>query len=258
MLLFSRDFGGDGVGIILLHGMFGSSKNWVRVGQFLSSYGRCYALDLRNHGESPHAESHSLYDLIDDLREWVDAHRMHRPILVGHSMGGLAAMGYSLANAAEVRALVVVDIAPKRYVPSHAREFDALRLDVTSFSSRQEIDDRMAEIISDPSVRRFLQMNIERTETGFRWKINVNALERSTVLTDVPSLRGQYRGMVLFVAGDRSGYVDESDHATIRRYFPNARIVTISGGDHWLHYSAAEEFKETVGRFVARVTGIRQ
>lgn len=256
-MLFSRDFGGDGQSIIVLHGMFGSSKNWIRIGQFLSSYGRCYALDLRNHGDSPHTHTHTLFDLITDIGEWIHAHDVQKPILVGHSMGGLAAMGYALNDASRVGALVVVDIAPKLYTTSHPQEIEALKLDIGGLRTRKEIDELMAKLIPDQKVRKFLQLNIERDGKGFRYKINVAALEKSTVLADVTSLEGVYTGMTLFVTGELSRYVDKADYSRIRSYFPKAEIETIPGGDHWLHYSAAEQFKTVVGRFIAEVTGSR-
>ncbi len=251
MELYFRDFGGEDRLIVILHGLFGSSKNWVGVGRFLTAFGRCYALDLRNHGDSPHARSHSLQDLIGDLGEWLDVHGEGPPILIGHSMGGLAAMGYALKMPERVRAIVVVDIAPRVYPYGHRREFEALKIDISACATRPQIDEQMRAIIPAPEVRRFLQMNIARTGDGFRWKLNVQALERSTVNADVAGLKGEYTGRALFIAGERSGYVRAQDHRRIMACFPNASIDTLPDADHWLHYSAADAFKQRLGEFVA-------
>jgi len=255
MKLFHRDFGGEGPPIVILHALFASSKNWVSVGRDLARWGRTMALDLRNHGDSPHADSHSLADLAGDLEEWLAAQLTEAPLLLGHRMGGLAAMAYALGRPAAVRALIVVDIAPRAYGHRYEGQLAALRLDLSGCRSRREVDALLAPLVPDPAVRDFLQMSVEKSEApggGYRWKINGPALEHSALLRGegFELLEGRYTGPTLFVAGGASDFIEEADRPRIRARFPAAQIRTIAGADHWLHHSAAEAFRAEMEGFL--------
>jgi pimeloyl-ACP methyl ester carboxylesterase len=255
MKLHHRDFGGSGTPILILHALFASSKNWVTVGQRLSRHGHALALDLRNHGDSPHTDSHSLADLAADLEQWIAENLAAAPVLLGHSMGGLAAMAYALAHPGEVRALIVVDIAPRFYGHRYEGELAALRLDLSRCRTRREVDEALTPLIPDPAVRSFFQMSVEKTEApagGFRWKINGAALAKSALLRGegFEVLDGGYEGPTLFVAGGASGFITPADHPLIRARFPAALIHTIPGADHWLHHTAAEAFRAAVEAFL--------
>jgi esterase len=257
MELNYRSFGGGGTPIVILHGLFASSRNWVSVGRFLSAFGRPFALDLRNHGDSPHADSHSLEDLIGDLREWLAAHELGQPVLLGHSMGGLAAMGYALSYPQGVRGLAVVDIAPRAYHPRFERELRALSLDVGGFHSRREIEEALEPIVPDQGVRRFLLMSLERAEGGYRWKLNVPVLKRSEFLDgpDFSRLKGRYDGPALLVAGGESEYVDEKDLALFRRTFPGGSVEVLPGCGHWLHFICSDRFEGLLRSFLEKLSG---
>ena len=259
MKLNYREFGGEGAPIVILHGLFASSRNWVSVGKALTDHGRAYALDLRNHGDSPHAESHTLEDLVGDLEEWLTAQRLQQPILVGHSMGGLAAMAYSLAHPRALRGLAVVDIAPRAYHPDFEQELAALSLDLSPFRSRGEIDEALRPIVPDEDVRQFLEMNAERADGGYRWKINVSALRHSPFAAGSEfapfddSLAGGSEVPALLIAGGESDYVREEDIPLFRRYFPNASVEVIPGCGHWLHYICSDSFLRMLTRFIDRL-----
>jgi esterase len=258
MKLRHREFGGEGTPIVILHGLFASSKNWVSVGKALSHLGRPFALDLRNHGSSPHADSHTLEDLVADLQEWLSDHGLERPVLVGHSMGGLAAMGYSLTYPEGLRGLVVVDIAPRSYRPNFEREFAALSLPLEGMRSRGQIDQALETIVPDEEVRQFLAMNAERADGGFRWKINVSALKASPFMNgpDFTRFQGSLAGSsevpALLIAGGESDFVREEDIPLFRRFFPNSSVEVIPGCGHWLHYICSDSFQRLLSRFLSR------
>ncbi len=249
MLLFHRDFGGEGAPIVILHGLFGSSRNWTTVAQKLTALGRVIALDARNHGESPHAPSHTLADLRADLGETMAALDLRGVILLGHSMGGLTAASYALEDSSRLRGLVIVDIAPRRYVPRHDAEFRALRVDVSHLKNRAEVDQEMAKYLSDSMVRQFLQMNLERTDEGYRWKLNVSALDTGRFL-EADDFRGTCKVPALFIKGGASDFMVPEDEAVIRARFPEAEIIEIPGADHYLHYTRQEQFLETVASWI--------
>jgi esterase len=246
------DFGGRGLPIVILHALFASARNWASVGRFLSDYGHCYALDLRNHGRSPRSAAHSLQDMVSDLEEWCRENLVTEPVLLGHSMGGLVAMAYALRRPEGVRALIAVDIAPRAYHPSYEREFRALRLDISKYASRAQIEQALVHLLPDERVREFFLTNIEKTDGGYRWTTNGPALEASRFLSgsDHTALDGTYEGPVLVVAGESSGFVTIDDYPHLFRLFPRANVQIIAGADHWVHASAPAAFRETLRGFL--------
>jgi len=244
-------FGDSSRSLIILHGLFGSSKNWMTFAKNISEEITVYALDLRNHGDSPHTESHTLNDLREDLKFFIEEHNIQNPVILGHSMGGLAVMALALKYPETVKSIIIEDIAPKKYISSHENEFRALGIDVSNFSSRTEIDRAMSRYVENQSIRQFLQMNLERKNDLFRWKLNVPVLEKSNFIEQFSEYENlTYPGPSLFVSGVLSHYVKKNDHQEILKFFPGAEIRIIPDGDHWLHYSSAEEFLNIVKNWI--------
>jgi pimeloyl-ACP methyl ester carboxylesterase len=190
--------------------------------------------------------------MIGDLEQWLQSRQLEQVVLLGHSMGGLVSMGFALSHPTAVRGLIVVDILPRGYRPDFTREFEALSLDLSPYKSRGEIDKAMAPIIPDLQVRQFLQMNVERGDGGFRWKLNVQALESSEFLRgpDFSSFRQPYEGPALLIAGGESPFVRSEDRPRFHEYFPNGKIEVLEDCGHWLHYICSEEFQGVVRRFI--------
>ena len=238
--------------VVLVHGLFGSSRNWQSIAQELSDGRTVYSLDQRNHGNSPHTHSHTLYDMVADLRQWHEETVSGKAVYVGHSMGGLAVMGLALIFPELVEKLVVVDIAPRSYEPHHGKEFDALEMDLSGFKSRSEIDAAMAKIHPVTAVRKFLQMSLERNQEGYSWNINVKPLRNAAYLSgfqeSFPDLT--FAGPTLIVKGEHSDYIQDGDRALFNRYFPSSQMVELKGADHWLHYSAQKVFIDTLRMFL--------
>jgi esterase len=254
-----RDLGGDGPPIVILHGLFGSSQNWASIGQRLAARGRCVALDLRNHGDSPHAPTHSLADCVEDLRGWIEGHLDAPPRLIGHSMGGLAAMGFGIAHPGMTAGLAIIDIAPRAYPLDHEREFRVLRTDISACRTREELDVLLAPLLSDPIARQCILTNAvhARGDTGgavegFRWRLNAAALESSSISGDFAGVTGRFEGPALFVAGGRSDHLGKADYAGVLRHFPRARIVVIPGADHLPHVSAPRGLVAVLDEFLAQ------
>src|SRR5687768_15840558 len=126
MKLYHREQG-QGQPIILLHGIFGSSDNWLTQARMLSSNYRTYALDLRNHGQSPHDDVFDYPSMAKDILEFIEANKVNDPVLIGHSMGGKVAMNFAIAQPGKLQKLIVVDIAPKPYNMEHYIILDGLK-----------------------------------------------------------------------------------------------------------------------------------
>jgi len=258
MQLAFRAFGGEGPPVVILHGLFGSAQNWAGMGRRLAAHGAVFALDMRNHGDSPHSPDHTLADCVEDLHEWWAGHGGAPLRLIGHSLGGLVSMGFALAHPDKTAGVASVDIAPRAYPVGHQAEFRALRADISGCATRAEVDARIAEEVTDPATRQFLGTNAVRDGSGFHWRLNVDALERQTVAADLARVRGRFEGEALLVACGRSSYVGKEDHALMRERFPGARIETIPEADHWPHISAPDELARLLAGFLDRAAAAMQ
>jgi pimeloyl-ACP methyl ester carboxylesterase len=250
--LFSRDLGGAGnPPLVLLHGLLGSSRNWQTAGRDLASRYHVHALDLRNHGRSPHAPEAGYAAMLADVIAWLDAARLARVTLLGHSLGGKVAMLAACRHAARVERLIVVDIAPKDYQwAAHRAEFAAMHeLDLAHLRSRAEAELRFEARVDDWAMRKFLATNLESDSTGgWRWQINLPALSAALpeLERNVLQPEDRYPGRALFVTGGRSQYVLPEDHDRIREHFPAARIVTLPTAGHNAHMETRAEFVQAV------------
>jgi len=259
--LVCRDLGGKGKApMLLLHGMLGSSRNWQTMGADLAHAGAAHviALDLRNHGRSPHTETMNYDEMVADVIAWMDSHSLMRVLLMGHSMGGKVAMAVACRHPHRIGRLVVVDTAPKEYQSmAHRNEIAAMNeLDLRVIRRREEAELHFESRVSDPSMRKFLVTNLDRDhETGgLVWSLNVPAITAALpALETNPLRRGElFEGDTLFVTGGKSNYVEEDDRTTIMRHFPNARIETLVDSGHNPHVEAREEFVQVVTRFLKR------
>ncbi len=246
--LFHRDLGGAGKPpLVVLHGLLGSSRNWLTTGGDLASHYHVFALDLRNHGKSPHAEPMDYATMMADVLAWLDAQGLSKVALMGHSMGGKVAMLLACRHPERVERLVVVDIAPKNYLShAHRAEFAAMNeLRLETLQSRGEAELRFEARVSDWAMRKFLVTNLERTDDGsWRWQINLPAITAA-----LPEIEGNplvsedtFPGPVLFVTGGKSNYVREADLSVIAAHFPKAHVEVVAGSGHNPHMETRAEF----------------
>jgi esterase len=252
MTLHFRTYG-SGEPVIVLHGLFGSLDNWHTISMRLSDRRQVYAVDLRNHGRSPHTPEMSYAAMAEDVRELLDDQQLETASLIGHSIGGKVAMQFGLSYPGRLEKLVVADIAPRAYPPHHEYIFRALlRLDPATFKARSEIERALASEIPDLALRQFLLKSLERDESGaFRWRLNLPALHAhyAELCADLPSDQTCDRP-ALFLRGSESDYVRPQDEQRIRQLFPSASIQTLPGAGHWLHADVPEGFFRIVQEFL--------
>jgi pimeloyl-ACP methyl ester carboxylesterase len=238
--------------LLIVHGLFGSARNWGVIARRLAEGRQVLAVDMRNHGDSKWSAAHGYAELADDLAKVIAANGGQADVL-GHSMGGKAAMLLALGDPARVRRLVVADIAPVAYGHSQRHLVAAMRaLDLEGLSLRSDADRRMALSVPDAAVRAFLLQSLDLKATPARWKLNLAALDAEMErITGWPNTTGQFAGPVLFVKGALSDYIRPEHHAAILALFPAARFSEIAGAGHWLHADAPREFEEIVRGFLA-------
>lgn len=252
MELYYREFG-QGTPVVILHGLFGFSDNWQTLAKALSEDHLVITPDLRNHGRSPHAPTHSYPEMAEDLRVFLDSHGIYATSLIGHSMGGKVAMQFALEHPDRVERLVVVDIAPGAAESNHKGIFEALlSLNINELKTREEADAILQQRIPEASIRQFLLKNLTRHPDGsFAWKMNLPVLWAHYADILAPVEGGPFDKPTLFVRGSRSQYIQGSDLPLIRSLFPQARVETIEGAGHWVHADKPQELLALLRAFLA-------
>jgi pimeloyl-ACP methyl ester carboxylesterase len=236
---------GKGPALVIVHGLFGSGRNWHTIANRLADRFRVFTVDLRNHGDSPWTPTMGLSEMADDLSRFIDDRQLATATVIGHSLGGKTAMLAALSDPARIEALVVVDIAPVRYRHAFQAEIDAMAgLDLLHVVRRAEAADALAARLGDPSLARFLVQNLATGPKGLVWKLNLAAIGRAmTELTDFPYVADwAFDGRTLFVSGDRSDYIDRSHDRQIFALFPQAEFAVIAGAGHRVHVDQPDAF----------------
>ncbi|MBZ2170328.1 MULTISPECIES: alpha/beta fold hydrolase [Marinobacter] len=253
---------GEGKPLILMHGLFGSLENLGGIVRRLQDEWRIHALDLRNHGASPHSDSMDYPSMARDVLAYMDSQGLDKVSLLGHSMGGKVAMQIALMAPDRVEQVVVADIAPVDYHPRHDAVLEGLgSIDPAAVRSRQDADQTLSAHVAEAPTRQFLLKNLERvpreeqSEGGamFRWRLNLPVIQASyDNLTRAPEGEGPYTGPVLFIKGENSAYIQEKHRNEIQRLFPSAELRIIKDTGHWLHAEKADTFAALSRRFLAK------
>ena len=245
---------GAGPSLIILHGLLGAGGNWHTLSsKVFGQHAEVFTVDQRNHGRSPHSDVFDYPSMVADLETFMDDHGLPSATMLGHSMGGKTAMHMALTHPERVDGLIVVDMAPRDYLPRHTDLFDALRaLDLTAYPSRRAIDAALAERIASYPVRQFLLKNlIYDGARGFTWKMNLDGIFRNyDRINTVLDPRLTFDGPTLFIRGEASDYITDTDVPAIRMQFPQAKLVTIAEAGHWVHADAPQAFAEAVVAFL--------
>lgn len=239
--------------LLIVHGLFGSARNWGAIAKRLSEDRQVLAVDMRNHAGSFFDPRHDYPAMADDLARVIEAEGAPLDV-VGHSMGGKAAMLLALTRADLVNRLVVADIAPVAYGHSQNHLIAAMRgLDLAGLASRAAADARLSASINDPQVRAFLLQSLDLKAEPPRWRLNLDALEaQMDLITGWPDTEGlpPFDGPVLFLSGARSDYVQADARPLIRTLFPAARLAKLPDTGHWLHAEKPREFAATLRVFL--------
>ncbi|HTQ33212.1 MAG TPA: alpha/beta fold hydrolase [Stellaceae bacterium] len=251
---------GSGPPIAILHGMFGSGRNWAGIAQRLAAHNHVIAFDLRNHGASPWADTMTYGEMAEDIRAAMQRRGYHRYALLGHSMGGKVAMVATLTCPDTIERLMVVDIAPITYPPSYLAYVKAMRaVDLGPNTRRRDVDAQLANVIRSPEERAFLQQSLVFNGGAPHWRFNLAALE-----TAMPALAGfptfgdgtRYDGPALFIGGGRSDALKPEHEPAVTSLFPNATFARIADAGHWIHADQPERFLALVEQFLAvRILG---
>ncbi len=256
-MLFYRTYG-NGFPVIILHGLYGSSDNWVTVAKKLAVDFKVILPDQRNHGKSFHHPEMNFNVLTEDLKNFVDELKLKRFHLIGHSMGGKVVANFTQQYPDRVAKIIFVDISPyntkpsKKIIKFHRLVISVLNeLDLTEFSSRDELKNHLLSRLFSPELVNFLMKNFyPATEKGFLSKLNISAINNNVnaILGEV-TIENEIDTPLLIIKGGNSEYFNAGDFPNIKIKFPNARMTIIPDTTHWLHAEKPEEFHELIFSF---------
>ncbi len=263
-LNYKRLKASEGPTLIILHGLYGASDNWFSLSKEWSENYDVIAVDLRNHGRSPHSSVHNYDALCKDVIELMDDLEINKSVILGHSMGGKVAMRMAVEFPQRIEALIVVDIAPKNYLPGkdeniakHQRIIKGmLGLDLSKINKREDVDTILSPSIPEFRTRQFIMKNLKRAKDGtFQWKLNIHAIAEN-----IEAITGGFsedkfnmdtKGFpVLFIKGEDSNYIQDEDMEAIYKLFPGAELHSIANAGHWIHAEQSEALSEAVLEFL--------
>ncbi|MGR3464929.1 alpha/beta fold hydrolase [Limimaricola sp.] len=233
--------------LLIVHGLFGSARNWGVIARRIGTDRQVISVDMRNHGDSHWTESHDYFGMAEDLAEVLE---VHGPAdVLGHSMGGKASMVLALTRPDLVRRLVVADIAPVAYGHDQIDNIRKMKqVDLEAIASRSEAAEMMGEDLEAATAAFFLQ-SLDLSEK--RWKLNLDVLERDMeTILGFPQVEGRFDGRALFLSGANSSYVEDRHHDAIRALFPTPSFEVIEGAGHWLHAEKPREVEAAVRGFL--------
>lgn len=245
---------GQGDPIIILHGLFGMLDNWQKIAKGLADEYMVILVDQRNHGKSPHHDTHTYQEMAADLAQFMEEQWIYEATIIGHSMGGKTAMQLAMDYPDLVEKLIVIDMSPRQSKKGgHDEIFDAMfSLDLDQLDKRSEAEEKLAGKIKDLGVRQFLLKNLQRKkEGGYRWKMNLEVLyqQYDDILVEI-STETPFEKPTLFVKGGKSEYIREKDELLIKTHFPSYKIIEIEDAGHWVHADAPKETIEIIKGFV--------
>ncbi|WP_020529204.1 alpha/beta fold hydrolase [Flexithrix dorotheae] len=252
MQLFHREVG-QGSPLIILHGLFGSSDNWLTIGKALGEHFKVYMIDQRNHGQTENTEEFNYSLMADDLKDFIEEHHISNPVIMGHSMGGKVVMKFILKYPEIAIKSIVVDIAPRFYPPHHQKILEGLNeIPVHQLKSRKDAEIILAKHEPQIGVRQFLLKNLYRSSSGgFDWRINLSVLtEKIENVGEAITSESQYLSPVLFIKGEKSNYILEKDEKDIGTLFPKYQLKTIANAGHWVHAEQPSVFIQSVLNFI--------
>jgi esterase len=244
---------GEGSPLIILHGLFGTLENWGSQISTLSQQHQVIAVDLRNHGQSPHSDAMDYPLMAQDVVYLMDSLELKAADIIGHSMGGKVAMQIALNYPDHVNKLIIVDISPVSYSAHHQSIFQGLfNIDLDTLKSRSSADKQLSLSVEEPGIRAFLLKNLYKKPDGaFAWRPNLPALhDQYSQISNAPT-GTKFSGETLFIKGMNSDYILAAHQTSIQNLFSKASFKMIEGAGHWPHAEKANIFSSIILKFLA-------
>jgi pimeloyl-ACP methyl ester carboxylesterase len=244
---------GAGEPLLIIHGLFGSSRNWQSLSRKFANDFNVICVDLRNHGDSPHLDDMGYEAMAEDVLQLIDHLQLSQVSMLGHSMGGKVAMKLCQLRPEKIKNLVIADIAPVEYKHDYDELIEAvLKLDLSSIKNRKQADTELSQGIPDPRIRMFLLQNLVSGENGFQWKLNWRAIQENmhSIIGFDDISDWHIDNPSLFIYGGQSNYLNTANQRLINQHFTNASFNCIENAGHWLHAEQPEPFFTLVNDYL--------
>jgi len=238
--------------LLIVHGLFGSGRNWRAIARNISSDRQVHVVDMRNHGESFWNDDNSYESMAEDLKEVISS--LEGPVdVLGHSMGGKASMVLAINNPNLITKLLIVDIAPTQYKHDQSMNISIMKnLPIADLARRSDADQILQKKLPNNSLRAFFLQSLIISSTGNTWQLNLDALEKNMdKIIGFPEIKGRFNGMTLFLKGELSDYISEQHLENINLLFPKNEIITIKNAGHWVHAEATKDFLLVVKKYLS-------
>jgi pimeloyl-ACP methyl ester carboxylesterase len=256
MRLYSRHFG-EGKPVLILHGLFGSSDNWLSFGKALALHGyNVHLLDLRNHGQSPQDHTFEYASLSYDVAQYIESSGIVNPVVAGHSLGGKTTIKLATTAPHLLSAMVIIDIAPRFYPVHHKQIIDALEsVDFTLMKTRSDVEGILSKSITEPAVLQFMLKNVWWKEKDrLAWRFNLEAISQNIIhVGEAVYPDGFFHLPSLFIRGGKSGYITDADESDILERFSGSEIKIAPGAGHWVHADNPEWLMQTLLEFLGEL-----
>jgi len=238
---------GEGKPLLIIHGFLGMSDNWKTLaGQYVAAGFQTHAIDMRNHGKSFHSDEFTYQAMVGDLVEYIKHYNLGKVDIIGHSMGGKAAMFFAVQYPELLDKLIIADIGPKYYKPHHQDVMAALNaVDFSVHTDRSAVEAAMEPNLPDLGTRQFLLKSVYWVEPGKQlgFRFNLDSLNKNIENIGEALPEGTiFNEPTLFLRGDKSNYIKDEDFGLIKEHFPQAELKTIHNSGHWLHAENPKDF----------------
>ena len=251
-MIYAKQYGENQPPLVVIHDLFGNADNWHSIAQKWAEHFTVYCLDLPNHGRSSKLSPATFPAMAEAINGWLEENQLSKVFLLGHSLGGKVCMQLASDHPEKVAKLVVADIAPVDYQPSHVEIFKGLQeINRQKPASRKAADDVLAQYENNGGIRQFLLKNLKREETGHVIELGLEQLiENYDTLLRKPLLKEGLQTPTLFIKGEHSNYIQAQHQETTLKHFPNATVKVIPETGHWLHAEKPTTFASLVKRFL--------
>ncbi|AVF35424.1 esterase [Rahnella sikkimica] len=240
--------GRDALPVLLIHGLFGTLDNLGVLARDLKQQHRVLQVDLRNHGQSGRSPEMSYAAMAQDLMETLDDVGFQKFIVIGHSMGGKAAMALTALIPDRIEKLIAIDIAPVDY---HVRRHDEIFAAINAVTDagirdRASATECMHQHIKEDGVIQFLLKSFQQGEWRFNVPVLLSEYAKIVGWEEVPA----WDRPALFIRGGDSPYVQDAYREDIGRQFPQAKAYVVAGAGHWVHAEKPDAVLRAVHRFI--------
>jgi pimeloyl-ACP methyl ester carboxylesterase len=243
-----NDGGSGGIPVVFVHSFLGDTYQWSEQVDHLRAYRRAVAMDLRGHGKSdpPANNDYSIEALVKDIATVVDNLKLDTFVLVGHSMGGSAAIAYAGKNPERVAGLLLVG-TPGKTPPETSKPIIA---SLKSDKYDTVMNDYMRKLTQDAKPTTYDQV-MSKTEALSK-DASVAMIEAIFKYDPLPDLR-RYPGPKMIVSSIR----EEQQPNTLSKSFPAIPHKIIDGTSHWIQLDKPTDFNGVLDEFLKMVDQTR-